>query len=242
MPYVTNEGVSIYYQVEGQGPCLVLQHGFFGSLEDWYDYGYIDALKDFYQLILVDARGHGKSQKPHDASLYVPYLRAKDIITVLDTLQVAQSHYLGYSMGGWISFGLMRWFGERFNSYILMGAHPFPTDLGSLSEAIHTMEEWVPHSRASQANKLRYLQNDKDALLAAIEEKRIDNTDVVRSIKVPCLFLAGEKDLLLENAQVGAALSPWAEFSILPGADHSDSLYRSDLTMPVIKQFLSNRG
>src|SRR5688572_13885545 len=59
MPYADHQGVWIHYQVEGEGPPLALQHGFSGSLEDWQEFGYTDRLKQDYQLILVDARGHG---------------------------------------------------------------------------------------------------------------------------------------------------------------------------------------
>jgi len=64
MPYADNQGVRIHYQIEGLGHPLVLQHGFTESIEDWYECGYVDALRRDYRLILVDARGHGKSDKP----------------------------------------------------------------------------------------------------------------------------------------------------------------------------------
>ena len=71
MPYTKNGDVNIYYEVEGEGPPLVMLHGLTSSLEGWRESGYIDALKDDYQLILMDARGHGKSDKPHDPAMYI---------------------------------------------------------------------------------------------------------------------------------------------------------------------------
>jgi pimeloyl-ACP methyl ester carboxylesterase len=71
MPYADNGGVRIHYQVEGEGPALVLQHGFTESTVDWYESGYVKALRTDYRLILVDARGHGASDKPHDPDAYV---------------------------------------------------------------------------------------------------------------------------------------------------------------------------
>jgi len=65
MPYANNQGIRIRYEVEGTGPPLVLQHGSFGSGADWRDFGYTSALSNDHQLILVDARGHGASDKPH---------------------------------------------------------------------------------------------------------------------------------------------------------------------------------
>ena len=86
MPYAINQGIRIHYQVEGSGPPLVLQHGFFWSVEGWYRVGYVDALRTSYRLILVDARGHGASDKPHDDAAYSLPQHVADIVAVLDAL------------------------------------------------------------------------------------------------------------------------------------------------------------
>ena len=80
MPYATNQGVRIYYEVEGAGPPLVLHHGSFGSSADWTELGYADDLKRDHQLVLLDARGHGKSDKPYDPAAYDLRLRALDVV------------------------------------------------------------------------------------------------------------------------------------------------------------------
>ena len=72
MPYANNNGVKIYYQVEGSGPPLVWQHRLTDCLDTWYDIGYVKELKDSYRLILVDARAHGESDKPYEADNYRP--------------------------------------------------------------------------------------------------------------------------------------------------------------------------
>ena len=59
MPHANNNGVRIHYHVEGEGSPLVLQHGFPWSIQSWSRSGYVDDLKSHYQLVLVDARGHG---------------------------------------------------------------------------------------------------------------------------------------------------------------------------------------
>jgi pimeloyl-ACP methyl ester carboxylesterase len=52
--------------VEGNGPPIVLGHGVTDSSDVFYERGYVAALKPKYRLVLVDARGHGQSDKPHD--------------------------------------------------------------------------------------------------------------------------------------------------------------------------------
>jgi pimeloyl-ACP methyl ester carboxylesterase len=99
MPYVPSHGVRIHYQIVGNGPPLLLQHGFTDSLESWYEFGYVPALRPQYRLILLDARGHGRSEKPHEAPAYELQLFVADILAVLDHLRIAKAHYWGYSMG-----------------------------------------------------------------------------------------------------------------------------------------------
>jgi len=75
MPYATHGDLRIHYETDGSGPPLVLQHGYTLSLKRWYALGYVDALRARYRLILVDARGHGESDKPHDPAAYGLHLR-----------------------------------------------------------------------------------------------------------------------------------------------------------------------
>ena len=130
MPYVDNSGVKIHYHVEGDGPPLVLQHGLTSSLQNWYAYGFVEELQKDYRLILVDARGHGRSDKPHDPKDYDLKLRVSDILAVMDDLGVEKAHYMGYSMGGRIGFGLVMHALDRFHSFIVggMGADTANTD------------------------------------------------------------------------------------------------------------------
>jgi pimeloyl-ACP methyl ester carboxylesterase len=103
----------------------VLQHGFTDSLESWYEFGYVSALKPDYRLILLDARGHGGSEKPHEPAAYEDQLNVADILAVLDTLHIATAHFFGYSMGGWIGFALAKYAPERVSSLIIGGRHPY---------------------------------------------------------------------------------------------------------------------
>ena len=105
MPYATGPDARIHYQVVGAGPPLVVQHGFSSSAETLLQLGYAEAIPD-RTLILVDARGHGRSDKPQDRAAYDLALRARDVTNVLDDLGVARADFLGYSKGGWIGFGL----------------------------------------------------------------------------------------------------------------------------------------
>jgi pimeloyl-ACP methyl ester carboxylesterase len=123
MPFATNGDVRIHYHLGGNsdGPPLVLQHGYSMSLHDWYDPGYVNTLGKNFRLILIDARGHGTSDKPHDPESYRAAHMASDVVAVLDTLGIARAHFFGYSMGGRIGFALARDAASRLSSLVLGG-------------------------------------------------------------------------------------------------------------------------
>jgi pimeloyl-ACP methyl ester carboxylesterase len=144
MPIVANQGIRIHYEVEGQGPPLVLQHGFTDSLLGWYERGYVDALKQRYHLILVDARGHHLSDKPHDADAYATEIHVADVLAVLDDLDIRRAHYYGYSMGGWIGFGLAQHAPHRMGSMIFGGASPLAAPAGAADPMMPSLMKGAP--------------------------------------------------------------------------------------------------
>ena len=68
-----SNGVKIHYTVQGEGDPVVLIHGFTAnSIVQWAVPGIISGLSKDYQVIAIDNRGHGKSDKPHDPKQYGP--------------------------------------------------------------------------------------------------------------------------------------------------------------------------
>jgi len=59
MPFANNNGVKIHYEIEGNGPPIVLHHGFGGVGERWREYGYTQELNKNNRVIALDARGCG---------------------------------------------------------------------------------------------------------------------------------------------------------------------------------------
>lgn len=125
MSFVSNDGIGIHYEVEGNGPPLVLQHGLSDSIEGWFEFGYVERLKDEFQLIMIDARGHGESDKPHDPGAYNLKLMTGDVLAVLDRLHLARVFYAGYSLGCRIGFEIAKHAPERIHAFIMGGYHPY---------------------------------------------------------------------------------------------------------------------
>jgi pimeloyl-ACP methyl ester carboxylesterase len=125
LPYVSHQSIRIHYQMDGEGPALVLHHGLGGSLGVWRQLGYAAALRDTYKVIMLDARGHGASDKPHDRRAYGLLNQVADVLAVLEALQLSKAHFLGYSMGGRIGLGLAKYAPERVESLVLGGTHAY---------------------------------------------------------------------------------------------------------------------
>jgi len=248
MPYVTNQGVRIHYQVEGEGPPLVLQHGFAVSLEDWYDTGYVHALQHDYQLILIDARGHGASDKPHDPEAYALQWRAGDIVAVLDQLHIAKAHFFGYSMGGWIGFGLAQYAPERFHALIIGGSHPYARSMNyqrlALRKGIEQGREAFAadlealYGPVTPQRKARALANDLEALLAMAQDRPNLET-VLPLMTMPCLLFAGEADPGYPAVKECSKQMPNVTFFSLPGLGHVEAMEHSELVLPHITKFLA---
>ena len=249
MPFADNRGCRIRYEVEGQGPPLVLQHGFTQNLERWYQRGYVDALKPRFRLILIDARGHGASEKPHDRAAYVWPVMSEDVVAVLDSLGLERVLYWGYSMGGGIGYGLAKHFPQRLNGLVIGGAHaghyPFDTlfgaEDGSDPEAFVGKFEALIDSKFVPEVRAQLLASDTQALAAAAQD-RPSMEDALPGLTLPCLLYAGDKDPYFPKAQASARLIPGATFVPLPGLGHAEAFIRSDLVLPHFERFAKTYG
>ncbi|MBA38977.1 MAG: hypothetical protein CL894_00285 [Dehalococcoidia bacterium] len=255
MPVANNSGTHINYEITGDGPPLILQHGLTSKLDKWNWYGYVDELKRSYRVISVDARGHGKSDKPYDASLYDRKIMASDIVSVMDRENIDMAHYMGYSMGGSIGFGLAEAFPQRFYSLIIGGMHPYP--LGDLElepgvKALDFMLESLEHGMDVYVGGLEpvpderelnhLLSNDAKAITAATLalRDRPDISGVLPTMTMPCLVYCGDQDSLYPGAEECVKHMPNVTWISLPGFNHGDVMERSDALLPHVLHFLSD--
>ena len=253
MPYASNDGVRVYYEVEGGGPPLVLHVGFLGSLEDWRreDTRYVEALRDDYGLVLLDPRGQGRSDAPHDPSAYALDQRIGDVLAVLDAEGIERAHYWGYSMGGWVGFALGAFAPDRVLSLVLGGADPFQSDAGPIED-----DEWLRLFRQGMPDfvgdwqrrdpnmpaimRERWLALDAQAMAAARVADLIAPSleDALPTIQTPTLIYYGTDDYPDRLPERAAAKMPNATVVTLEGLNHSQAVRRSDLVLPHVEAFL----
>jgi pimeloyl-ACP methyl ester carboxylesterase len=251
MPHVTNQGVRIHYQVTGEGPPLVLQHGYTQSGKSWQRAGYVDALQSHYQLILVDARGHGDSDKPHEPAAYELPLHVGDIVAVLDALRFRTVPFWGYSMGGWIGFGMAKYASERVQALIIGGQHPYGRHLSAANRPDGSdPQAFVAAlfgrlggdlSRLSSERRDELFANDFQALAAA-QQDRQSLEDILPTMTMPCLLYVGETDGAFPHVQACVKHMPSAALVSFPGFNHGEGFYRADVVLPHVTQFLRTVG
>jgi len=122
--YVTaSDGTDIAYDCMGEGPPILLIHGFGASRTiTWANTGWYQTLMTAgHKLIAIDCRGHGESQKPHAPAAYDEGRMVRDIVAVLADLEIAESDVMGYSMGAILAIRLMHDAPYRVRRVILGG-------------------------------------------------------------------------------------------------------------------------
>ncbi len=259
MPFVVHGGIRVHYETEGKGPPLFLHHSLTRSLEAWRDFGYWGELKEDYRLIAMDARGHGMSDKPTRAEDYRAELMVGDVLAVLDALGISKTHFYGYSMGAMLGFRLAKYAPDRLLSLVLGGGHPYRFHtkaekqfFGEIQKAMELgtrggMEAVVAFLEKSAGPmppeaKARVLANDPHALLAVTRalQEWPGAEDALPTITIPCMVYAGEADPFYEGARKCTELLPKATFISLAKISHTEGLYRSDLILPKVKEFLAS--
>lgn len=243
MPHATTDATRIHYTTTGTGPPLLLHHGFSSSAAAWQDFGYVQALAEHRTLILIDARGHGQSPKPYNPESYALEHRVTDVLAVLDDLRIDRAEFLGYSMGGWVGFGLGVLAPHRFTRMVLGGAHPFADDAWSHpfnpadgSAFIAAFQRAIGEPIPPDFHPL-ILDNDRAALAASAGPRTSLEADLHR-IAMPTLLYAGERDARIEQIARAAPALPAAAFLRLPGLSHVDAYVRADLVVPHVLEFL----
>ncbi|MCA1440985.1 alpha/beta hydrolase [Ensifer sp. IC4062] len=226
-----HEGMEIAFFDEGDpsGDPVLLIHGFASSANvNWVYPGWLKTLGDAgYRVIALDNRGHGKSSKPYDPSLYHPQQMAGDAAALLVHLGIGEAHVMGYSMGARISAFLALAHPDRVRSLVFgglgIGMVTGVGDWDPIADALLASSlESVTHPRGRMFRAFAdQTKSDRQALAACISTSRdlLSPEDVAR-IEVPVLIGVGTKDEIAGSAQELAALMPRAQALDIPGRDH----------------------
>jgi pimeloyl-ACP methyl ester carboxylesterase len=250
--YLDQDGVRIHLVDRGQGEPVILLHGFTMSLESAWQTprggaatpSILDALAAGHRVVALDARGHGKSDKPHECDRYGAAM-AGDVLRVMDALRIRRAHLVGFSMGGTTAAYLAIHHPERFRSVVLLApkverleALPGGRDAGmdDIARSLDQGEGLRPLFRALTppgappmsdaevvAQDERILRGQDAAALACAARSLAELAIPERALaqlKVPVLVVVGAQDPLQAGAREVAGRVPGARLRVVEGATH----------------------
>ena len=229
MPTYQSHGLTLVYQSFGAGLPVLCIHGFASSGKvNWIDTGWVETLTGAgYRAIVLDNRGHGESDKPHDPEDYSPADMAEDAAMLLDHLGIARAAVLGYSMGARISAFLAYAHPEKVACAIFGGMgmnliNGLSDGNDIIAGLLAPSLEGLTHPTARQFRIFAdHTKSDRQALAACMETSRqpMARADV-RRIDVPVLVAVGETDVMAGPPGPLAELLPQGESFIIPKRDH----------------------
>jgi len=250
-----NQRPSLSFVEKGTGPVLVLLHGLFMS-HTMFD-TVLPSFAERHRVILPDLRGYGGS-----VGLGPPYSipqLAKDVVELLDHLEVKPVDLFGYSEGGIVAECIAAVYPDRVRRLVLACTYAY--NQGSALEKIEAaVVPWVfrgfgkqkscrwvlshfPEIETQRGNKFceTMASMDKESMLAALHEANFfDARPLLPRILVPTLVLAGGKDdaVPMHNAKELASGIEGARLDVLPEGRHTLIWTNPDFVLDATERFL----
>src|SRR5262245_6438750 len=249
MPKLDRDGVKIHYEIQGKGPTLLLSHGYSSTARMWD--GQVDALKNRYQVIVWDMRGHGESDYPTDPRLYSEALTVGDMKALLDLVGAKQAIVAGLSLGGYMSLAFNASHPERVRALML-----FDTGPGFKKDDARAKWNETARKRAEafDARGLAALNTSDEVRIVAHRDATglagaargmlaQQNDRVIQSldrIAVPTLVLVGANDtnFLAATDYMAAKIGGSTKVAI-PDAGHAANLHQPARFNQAVEAFLA---
>jgi len=250
MPTLDRHGVKIHYEVHGDGPPLILTHGYSSTSAMWREQ--IAPLSKHHRLILWDMRGHGQSDYPDDPNAYSEALTVMDIAALLDALGADRAIVGGLSLGGYMSLAFYRAHPERVRGLLIIDTGPgFKKDEAREAwnkRAFDTAERLEREGLdvLKSASRERSMVQHRDArglALAArgmLTQRDARVIESLPTIKVPSLIVVGADDTpFLAASDYMAAKIPGARKVVIPNAGHAVNIDQPKAFIDAVEPFLA---
>jgi len=250
-------GAEMAYRDEGQGQPILLIHAFPMSSAMWEDQ--IDALATRFRVMAPDLRGFGATARGSGAASLDQH--ADDLAALLDRLGIEKATVAGISMGGYITFALLRRHRARIERLILADTRA-GTDseeakqgreknarLAEAEGASAIAGQMLPKLLSAGApdtvrDEVRKIveANDPAGLAAALRAMaaRPDSTPLLPTIDVPTLIIVGSEDELTppNEARAMHAAIAGSRLVEIPGAGHLSNLEAPDRLNAAVVEFM----
>jgi pimeloyl-ACP methyl ester carboxylesterase len=255
---------SIFYRVKGQGPVVMLLHGFGEDGNIWKNQ--LDALPGF-QLLIPDLPGSGRSGMVDDMSMEGLALVMKELLHQHFTAEKSEEKIIliGHSMGGYITLafaekypGLLKGFGLFHSSAFADQEQKIETRrkaIGFMRQngAFEFLKTATPNLYAPATKEQRpqlvedHLASSKnftaEALIAYYEAmiERPDRTGVLKRSEVPVLFILGRHDTAVpvEDGLKQCHLPLLSHVHLLEESGHMGMVEEAEKSNGALESFLS---
>jgi pimeloyl-ACP methyl ester carboxylesterase len=243
------DGVSLYYEVHGRGPTILLTHGYSATSQMWK--GQVEALSRDHQLVIWDMRGHGQSDSPDDAALYSEPATVADMAALLDEVGASTAIVGGLSLGGYMSLAFHRFHPKRVKALLIIDTGPgYKNDQardGWNATSLKTAERYERDGLAvleggSAERRTAQHRSAKGLALAARGMLTQRDAGVITSlpeIKVPSIVVVGSEDTpFLAASDYMAAKIPGAKKAVIEGAGHAANIDKPEAFNAAIRTFI----
>lgn len=201
------------------------------------------------RVVALDARGHGESDKPHDPARYGEDRMARDLVALLDELDLGEVDLAGYSMGAIVSL-IAATREPRIRRLVVGGIGYAAVEIGGVDTRALPKDVLVAALRATDpetidhpvAARFRAVADqfgaDREALAA--QASAANTTKIpLDEITAPTLVIAGDEDDRAVRPEVLAEAIPGARLLVVPGTHLSAPLDPG--FAPAIVEFLDSR-
>ena len=245
-------GITINYNVVGDGPAVLLTHGYSATGRMWKPQE--DALKHRYRLVTWDMRGHGQTESPDDPARYSEALTIGDMLALMEMLETGPAVIGGLSLGGFMSLAFHLAHPELVRALVLCDTGPGyrnPEARAGWNRAAERRAEQLEAgglaalgSGAEVRATARYhksaqgLAHAARGILAQVDSRIIDH---LPDIRVPTLVIVGGEDEPFRGpSDYMAAKIPGARLEVIPGAGHAANLDQPEAFNRVLLAFLDS--
>ncbi len=249
-----SDGVPLAFEQVGEGPPVVLVHGFGSSRhQNWKSTGWYGSLTEAgYGVLAMDCRGHGESGKPHEPSFYGHDRMSEDVVQVMDAAGVKAAPVIGYSMGGFLALRLAAHHPGRASRIALCGVgeyylqgHRIADDASrnALADALLAPDKSHLTGRARMFREFAD-QPGKDRLALAACMRAMSQglaPEILANIAEPVLVVCGELDDVAGPPGPLAAAFPQGEAVTIAGRDHMSAVGERR-TRQAVMDFLRRAG
>jgi len=266
MPHVTIDGLAIYCERHGDvGDPIVFVHGYTGDTTDWT--AQTGAFSSSHRVLIMDHRGHGKSQRPAERAQFTIEAMANDVEALVEHVGFDRYHLVGHSMGGSIAQEIAIHSPERLLSLtledtgylfgvskddplrgVMAGLYATAESQGmSAIAAMADMMERPPHMPADRAERdrerLARLPVDTFVGAGRAMEAWQGTRERAHMITTPTLVICGELDAgVTAGARWLAENIPGAVWVAIPEAHHSPQVERADLFNAALRAHFEQHG